>query len=163
MRALAAWGLLLAFASGAGGLKPATLLADQPAFERELAALQADKVPVVVHFWATWCHACVEEFASLAPALSQVIAAGGKVMLVSLDEPSMRATDVPAFLTHHAVPGTSYLLADADPELMAKAIDRKWPVGVLPATFVFSGGKRLKSFFGPADADAVLEAAKVRR
>lgn len=159
--ALASCALVLAL--GAGGLKPATLLSDQAAFEKELASLQADQSPVVVHFWATWCPPCVEEFATLGPALARVIESGGKVMLVSLDEPSMAATEVPAFLSRHGVPGASYVLADADPELMAKAIDPAWPVGALPATFVFAGGKRIQSFHGPADADAVVKAAKRRR
>lgn len=162
MRALAASAILL-FALGAGGLKPAIPLADQAAFERELASLVADEsTPVVVHFWATWCPPCVEEFASLGPALQQVLDNGGRVMLVSLDDPPMGASVVPAFLARHRVPGTSYLLADADPELMAKAIDPQWPVGALPATFVYAGGRRVKSFHGPADAAAVLKAAKHR-
>lgn len=153
-----AFGLL-----AASDVKPATLLKDQAAFTRQLASLQADGAPVVVHFWATWCEACDEEFHTLAPALARLIKGGAKVMLVSLDPPELRSSVVPVYLEKHSVPGDSYLLEDADPEAMAKALDPKWPVGELPATFVFRDGKRVKSFFGPADAAAVVAAAGVVR
>lgn len=147
----------------AGGLKPAVLLSDEAAFSHSLTALQADDATVIVHFWATWCGVCEEEFHALAPALSKLTKDGVKVMLVSLDEAEQAASGVPAFLKKHKVVGLSYLLEDADPERMAVVIDPKWPMGALPATFVFRGSKRMKSFYGPVDAAALVGAVAQAR
>lgn len=144
----------------AGGAKPAVVLPNEAAFSRELSALQADGATVVVHFWATWCGVCVEEFRTLGPTLSKISKHGAKVMLVSLDESEQAEVAVPAFLRKNEVVGLSYLLEDADPEAMARAIDPNWPAGALPATFIFQAGKRTKSFYGTVEASELLRAIK---
>lgn len=146
----------------AGGAKPAVLLANEAAFARELKTLQADDATVLVHFWATWCGVCEEEFKSLAPALSKLSKSGVKVMLVSLDEPEQASTEVPAFLAKYKVTGLSYLLEDAEPEKMAAVVDPNWPVGALPATFVFRSGRRVKSFYGPVEPTDLVGVARAK-
>lgn len=143
----------------AGGLAPATLLDSPEAFEKELAALHEDGATVVLHFWAIWCPACVDEFPKLAPALKKALEGGAKVALFSLDPPEARDLQVPRFLAKYDVPGRSYLL-DADPEPVVKVVDPSWPLGDLPATFVFREGKLVKAFHGQADPKALLEALR---
>src|SRR5262249_38587254 len=46
--------------------------------------------PVVLHFWATWCEACREEFPALRPQLTQLPSTGVGVLLISIDRPEDR-------------------------------------------------------------------------
>src|SRR6267143_2099824 len=99
--------------------------------------------PVVLHFWATWCEACRDEFPALRPGLLKLPARGVGVLLVSYRLLALRAV----------------LLDAPDPEPVLRAVgEPKWD-GTLPATFVFdSTGKLRKSFVGRAEP-AALEAA----
>lgn len=163
MRRLFAAGLssfLAVSLAAAGGLPPATLppatlLPDESAFTKALQAHQANDTVVVLHFWATWCTACEEEFKHVAPTLQALEEKGAVVMLVSLDDEDERARAVPEFLKRHGVVGHSYVFSDADPDRMADLVDPNWPAGALPATFVFRDSRRLKSFYGQADAHAL--------
>ena len=46
--------------------------------------------PVVLHFWATWCEACREEFPALRPQLTGLPKRGVGVLLISIDRPEDR-------------------------------------------------------------------------
>jgi len=115
--------------------------------------------PVVLHFWATWCVACRQEFPSLRQQLLQLPDRGAGVLLVSIDRPEQRAK-AQEMLAHYkllAVPAVLLDAPDADPVLRAVG-EPKWD-GTLPATFVFdTEGKLHKSFIGRA-SPAKLEAA----
>ena len=43
--------------------------------------------PVVLHFWATWCEACRDEFPSIRRELLALPGRGVGVLLVSIDRP----------------------------------------------------------------------------
>src|SRR5437868_9237105 len=43
--------------------------------------------PVVLHFWATWCDACREEYPALRQHLVQLPDRSAGVLLVSMDRP----------------------------------------------------------------------------
>ena len=118
-----------------------------------------EKRPVVLHFWATWCGACREEFPSLREELLGLPGRGVGVLLVSIDRPSHRR-DAQRMLGRYKVAALPSILLDApDPDPVVRAIgEPKWD-GTLPATFVFdAAGKLSKSFVGRADP-AALEAA----
>ena len=115
--------------------------------------------PVVLHFWATWCVACREEFPALRPSLLQLPARGVGVLLVSIDRPQDRPK-AQQMLAHYQLLGLPAVLLDApDPDPVSRAVgEPKWD-GTLPATFVFDAkGKLLRSFIGRANL-AALEAA----
>jgi thiol:disulfide interchange protein DsbD len=120
---------------------------------------QGDGRPLVLHFWATWCVACVDEFRRLAPALNALPARGFRVALVSVDEPDTRAR-APEMLARFGLGGLPALVLDApSPEPVARALGEPKFNGVLPATFLFDRrGKKTRAFLGSASAEA-LEAA----
>lgn len=129
-------------------------LADAPAFSDNLAALQSDGRPVVLHFFATWCAPCVEEWPRLRPVLKQASQRGAKIALISLDDPHSQKA-LARFLRKLGLDAPVWLLTAPDPEPIAALLDPKWSGG-LPATFVFQKGVRLKSFFGPMKKPGAL-------
>lgn len=115
--------------------------------------------PVVLHFWATWCTACREEFPSLREELLQLPGRGVGVLLVSIDPPQDRAKAEQMLAQYKLETLPAVLLNAPDPEPVMRAVgEPKWD-GTLPATFVFDGaGKLRRSFIGRAKPSA-LEAA----
>lgn len=120
--------------------------------------------PAVLHFWATWCEACRDEFPALRPRLLRLPARGVSVELISIDAPAdgARAEQV---LAGYGLSSLPALLLDApDPAPVAAAVgEKKWD-GTLPATFVFDGrGRLVRSFIGriarPSQLDAAVRAA----
>lgn len=108
--------------------------------------------PVLLHFWATWCDACRDEFPKLRPLLLGLEARGVGVALVSIDAPALAITAQDQ-LERWGLGGLPSFLLDApSPDPVAAAIgSRKW-TGTLPATFLFDARGRLaKSFIGAAD------------
>jgi thiol-disulfide isomerase/thioredoxin len=120
-----------------------------------------EKRPVVLHFWATWCGACREEFPSLREQLLGLPARGVGVLLVSIDRPTHRR-DAQRMLGKYKLAGLPAVLLDApEPDPVVRAIgEPKWD-GTLPATFVFDAeGKLSRSFLGRADPAAVEAAVR---
>ncbi len=104
---------------------------------------------VVLHFWATWCDACREEFPRLRPRFRALAARGARVELISIDRPEQNEK-AQAMLKEFGLARLPAILLDApDPDPVAAAVgDPKWDV-TLPATFVFdASGKLARSFIG---------------
>jgi thiol-disulfide isomerase/thioredoxin len=119
--------------------------------------------PLVLHFWATWCTSCKEEFPRLRPALRALPARGVSVTLVSIDKPSDRRK-AEKMLARYGLSALPALLLDApDPDPVVMSVgDPHWD-GTLPATFVFdASGKLMRSFIGRTDAAALEEALKFK-
>jgi thiol-disulfide isomerase/thioredoxin len=115
--------------------------------------------PVVLHFWATWCGACREEFPSLRRELLGLPKRGVGVLLVSIDRPDHRAQARRMLSDFRLLALPAVLLDAPEPDPVLRAIGEPGWDGTLPATFVFDAeGKLRKSFVGRADP-AALEAA----
>jgi thiol-disulfide isomerase/thioredoxin len=120
--------------------------------------------PVVLHFWATWCAACREEFPRLRRTLESLRARGVSVLLVSIDAPKDSAA-ARAMLEEYGVADLPAIILDApSPDPVAAALEEpKW-TGDLPATFVYDGeGKKVRAFLGrvaPAALRKAVRAAK---
>jgi peroxiredoxin len=146
--------LLLAMLLAALPVRP---VADAP----RLAAEIGHGRPAVLHFWATWCGACVEEFPRLRKELRALQGRGVAVALISIDAPA-DAGKAERFLQRYQLAGLPALLLDApDPDPVAKAVgDPRWD-GTLPSTFVFdSSGKLFRSFIGQTKPSALEAAVK---
>jgi len=120
--------------------------------------------PVVLHFWATWCDACREEFPSIRRELLGLQKRGVSVLLVSIDRPDHRAQAKRMLADYRLLSLPAVLLDAPQPEPVARAIGEPSWEGTLPATFVFdAGGKLHKSFVGrvnPAALDAAVREVK---
>jgi peroxiredoxin len=117
--------------------------------------------PVVLHFWATWCEACREEFPSIRRELLGLQKRGVGVLLVSIDRPEQRAQARRMLGDYKLLALPAVLLDAPEPDPVARAIgEPKWE-GTLPATFVFdANGKLHKSFIGRADPAALAAAVR---
>lgn len=138
---------------------PVRHIEDAPRLVAEAAGKPAR--PVVLHFWATWCSACQEEFPALGPELLGLAGRGVAVTLVSIDRPGDREK-AEKMLAHYKLASLPALLLEApEPDPVAKAMGRPDWDGTLPATFVFdAGGKLQKSFLGRAEPAAVEAAVR---
>jgi peroxiredoxin len=138
---------------------PVRPIAQAPHLVTEAAGAKAR--PVVLHFWATWCTACREEFPALRPELLGLPGRGVGVLLVSIDRPD-DGEKASKMLEHYQLSALPAVLLDApSPDPVAEAVgEPKWD-GTLPATFVFDAqGKLRKSFLGRADPKAVEAAVR---
>jgi thiol-disulfide isomerase/thioredoxin len=136
---------------------PVRPVADAP----QLVAELGQGKPLVLHFFASWCGACREEFPRLRKPLLGLPSRGVRVALVSIDRPEDERAAA-KMLSDYALTGLPALLLDApEPDPVAKAMgDPKWD-GTLPATFVFDGaGKLVKSFRGIASPKALESAVQ---
>jgi thiol-disulfide isomerase/thioredoxin len=117
--------------------------------------------PVVLHYFASWCSACREEFPELGPELLGLPARGVGVTLVSIDRPDDREK-AEKMLVEYKLGSLPAVLLDApEPDPVAKAMGRPDWDGTLPATFVFdAGGKLHKAFLGRAEPAAVEAAVR---
>lgn len=89
----------------------------------------------LVHFWATWCPPCVQEFPDIVALATNYHERGLRVLLVSGD--AERDLDaVKRFVTAHGVAGPTYIAANVNDDFI-KAISPDWS-GALPASFFYS-------------------------
>ena len=126
MRALAA--LLLSAA-----VLPVRPIAEAPRLVHDAAGPTAR--PVVLHFWATWCTACREEFPALRPELLGLPARGVGVLLVSIDRPDDREK-ASKMLAQFKLSDLPAVLLDApEPDPVAQAMGRpEWDGTTTPGT-----------------------------
>jgi thiol-disulfide isomerase/thioredoxin len=125
-----------------------------------LVRLAGSGKPVVLHFWATWCGACRDEFPRIRKTLATLQQKGVGVLLVSIDRPA-DLLKVKKDLRRFGVAALPSVVLDApEPDPVATAVgDPAWD-GTLPSTFVFdAGGKLKKSFIGTTSPVALRAAA----
>jgi thiol-disulfide isomerase/thioredoxin len=169
MRAALLSALLLGTASAGAATPPAggPPLAVQVRPVSEAAGLAREAGhgrPAVLHFWATWCGACRDEFPRIRKLLNQLPARNVGVLLVSIDRPD-KLEQVKRDLRRFGVSRLPSVVLDApDPEPVAKAVGEPAWDGTLPSTFVFdSEGKLRKSFLGRTDPAALARAVRAVR
>ena len=120
--------------------------------------------PAVLHFWATWCDACRDEFPRIRKLLNELPARNVGVLLVSIDRPD-KLDQVKRDLRRFGVSRLPAVVLDApDADPVVKAVGEPAWDGTLPSTFVFdSEGKLRKSFLGRTDAAALDKAVRAVR
>ncbi|WP_073147986.1 TlpA family protein disulfide reductase [Mesonia phycicola] len=105
-------------------------------FKKEIA-IEEGKV-YVINFWATWCAPCVEE---LPFFLELDKKEDIEVVLVSLDMPSMKETQLKPFIIKKNVTSKVVLLDDLRSSIWMPEVDENWD-GAIPATLLINGGKK---------------------
>jgi thiol-disulfide isomerase/thioredoxin len=109
---------------------------------------------ILVNAWATWCGSCEHELPMLQKLSDTLASEGVRFLLVSVDEPEDR-TKARQFLKDHGIRLTSYLAARPLGSFKM-GLNPRWP-GVLPASFLFDAGGKLRYFWGGEAFENELE------
>ena len=105
-----------------------------------LISKKDDKVHVV-NFWATWCAPCVKELPYFEKINEAYKDKGVEVLLVSLDFPKNYDSKLKPFIKKYDLQSEVVAFDDTDQNRWIPAINEDWS-GALPATIIYSGGKR---------------------
>jgi thiol-disulfide isomerase/thioredoxin len=111
-----------------------------------LARVRASgKKGVLVNAWATFCGPCRRELPLLEALAPNLRTSGVDVLLVSMDEPD-QAPEAAAFLEnlHLTLPS---VIAERPLGVFKQGMNPRWP-GMLPASFLFDAGGRLRYYWG---------------
>jgi thiol-disulfide isomerase/thioredoxin len=112
---------------------------------------------LVINFWATWCGPCVAEFPEFVALDSKYRSKGVKIVGITVDDPSDVTPKVIPFIKKHKVKFDILLQDTDDPQEMIDMVNKEWPGGVLPATFVYDKqGNLAYSRFGIIDRDLLV-------
>jgi peroxiredoxin len=126
-----------------------------------LVSMAGSGKPVVLHFWATWCEACEEEFPRIRKTLAALQDKGIGVLLVSIDKPQDVARVKKALHKFRLASLPSVLLDAPEPDPVLAAIGNPAWDGTLPSTFVFDASAKLRHSFIGRTSPGALNAAAV--
>jgi thiol-disulfide isomerase/thioredoxin len=121
-----------------------------------LSVAHASERPTVVHFWASWCEACVRELSEMRQLQRSLKDLDAPLLWISLDPPK-DASKVGAFMRGHGLEARALLLDAPDPAPVTSRFNPRWQAE-LPATFVvLQSGVVAASHLGPTPIDVVLK------
>nr|WP_299000861.1 TlpA disulfide reductase family protein [uncultured Allomuricauda sp.] len=100
-----------------------------------------DDITYVVNFWATWCKPCIEELPYFEKVNAEFKDDNVKVVLVSLDMPSMWKSRLEPFVEKKALQSEVVILDDPKQNTWIPKVSEEWGGGI-PATLIYNQGKR---------------------
>ena len=92
----------------------------------------------VINFWATWCAPCVEELPHFLKLNNKEDV---EVILVSLDMPKMKETQLVPFVKKRNINAKVVLLDDPRSNVWIPKVDENWD-GAIPATLIYNSKNR---------------------
>jgi thiol-disulfide isomerase/thioredoxin len=113
---------------------------------QSLVAKNKGKV-VLLHFWATWCPPCADEFPALVKVYTAYKTRGLEVIAVSLNDFS-EMQDVMRFV-HEQKPSFPLYIGGTVNETFYRSIDKRWSSGV-PLTMIYDKTGTLRYFHDDA-------------
>ena len=109
---------------------------------------------VVLNFWATWCPPCVQEMPALSRLHQQILASGGMVLGISVDDDDAKYQK---FLVDHQISFPNY----RDP---TKNISASYGSYMFPETYIIDrNGKLARKIIGPQVWDSPEMIAYLKR
>ena len=100
-----------------------------------------DNTTYIVNFWATWCKPCIEELPYFEKANAEFKDNNVKVILVSLDMPSMWKSRLEPFVEKKGLQSEVVILDDPKQNTWIPKVSEEWGGGI-PATLIYNKGKR---------------------
>jgi thiol-disulfide isomerase/thioredoxin len=100
-----------------------------------------NKETLLLNFWATWCHPCVEELPLFDKLQREYGMEGLRVVLVSLDFRNYHHKRVLPLIREKGIVAEVVHLVDMNINAWMPLIDEKWD-GALPFTIILRGKKR---------------------
>lgn len=116
---------------------------DQEGLRKTIARDPANKRPLLLNFWATWCEPCRVEFPDLVKLADEFGPKGLDFAAVSFDFDENSQSGIAKFLKQvnaEHLPVYWFNGPDSDPAI--KMVDPEWS-GVVPVTFVFDGDGKI--------------------
>lgn len=102
---------------------------------RDILNRKSDTV-YVLNFWATWCKPCTEEMPDLLKISKEYEPDNLKLILISLDLPSVIDTRLADFIKDNGISSRVFLLDDPDANKWIPLVDDSWS-GSIPATLIY--------------------------
>lgn len=101
-----------------------------------------DDTTYIVNFWATWCKPCIEELPYFEKVNTEFKDNNVKVVLVSLDMPSMWKSRLEPFVEKKGLQSEVVILDDPKQNTWIPKVSEEWGGGI-PATLIYNKDKRL--------------------
>jgi thiol-disulfide isomerase/thioredoxin len=120
---------------------------------KNLISVQTNNV-VFLHFWATWCPPCVEEFPDMIKLADKWDGQGVTVLFVSADRPQEIAA-VNDYLVKHHVRHSCYLADNLNDDFIT-GVSPHWS-GALPASFFIAPGGTIVEWWEGSRSYATYE------
>lgn len=111
-----------------------------------LKMIDSSQTPVVINFWATWCHPCVEEIPVFMKNIETYKAQNARMIFVSVDFANDYNTRLIPFIQSHQMPDTVYWLDERNTLQIFQKLDRHW-AGKIPATLMVNNAKHYREFY----------------
>jgi thiol-disulfide isomerase/thioredoxin len=108
--------------------------------------LQAEKKPVIVNLWATYCTPCVKEIPYFETTLASIGADKVDLLLLSLDIAEFYPKKIEAFVQAHGFHAPIAWLSETDADVIAPAIDSTW-TGVIPCSVFYNPRTGYRKFY----------------
>lgn len=109
--------------------------------ELEPLLKKKDDKTYIINFWATWCAPCIKELPYFEKINQEGKAKNWKVILVSLDMPSMWKSKLIPFIRNKDIKSEVVVLDDPDQNSWIPKINKNWS-GAIPATLIYNRNKR---------------------
>ncbi len=142
-------GALLIGRIGVGHASDLPMVRTITAQQLRSAVREATNHVVLLHFWATWCRPCREEFPALVRLVKTYPTPFFRLILVSADAEEDLA-EAAEYLARQGLQEPSYLALRLN-DVFIKSVSSEWS-GALPASFFFVPGRGLAKWWEGAHA-----------
>ena len=118
---------------------------------------QAHGHVLMINFWATWCHGCIEEFPEFVALNKEYRDKGVKIVGISLDKAADLDSKVTSFI-HKAGAQFDIRVPDMDdPQPLIDQFTPEW-TGAMPVTLIFDqSGALVYKRFGVIERSKIVE------